>query len=276
MTNNQSSTEAEENYSQKLNDVFQILADVIAPEPRPDQPRPKIAFRQALRMILKFWVKLVTAVLKEADFWEKRFFIGTVVLVFLSCAFVVKINIIRAYRAVPDKWLIRAALICILFIYLFLLSFIALNSRRTWKSPSLYTRSRLRKSIDEAIENQSIIKFLCEKSNEKILNSARSQINLLVESIQVEDKTNSNFLPLLALGSVVLGIYVLGVPTQTLEDGKFLYGAVTGIPGIVALTLLILKLTIDLSLQSQILKYKKCLSLLERAQDLIHDRENET
>lgn len=269
---NQTSTEIEENRNQKLNDILQILAKVITPET--NTTRTEIGFRQSLLIIVNFWKNLITAVLREAGYWEKISFIGIGVFMILSIGFAVIINIIKNSNEVPDKWLIRVALVCIFLIIPPLLSFIALNARRTWKSPSLYTRVRLEKSMNEAIDDHLTIKDLCEKSDQQALKSAEIQIKFLIEAIQLQEKINSNFLPILALGSVVLSIYILGIPAQSLEGNKFLYGAVTGLPGIVALILLIFKLTIESSLQSQILKYKRCVSLLERAQASINNNEN--
>lgn len=268
MLNNQDNSRIKDD--EKFNQVFKILADVIAPE-LDSENQVKRDFLQTSKIIINFWKKAIITVLKEADWWEKIFFIGSGFLTLLCFVLAIIVSIIKNANEVPDRHFILFALICTLLIMPFWLSFIALNTRRTWESPSLHTRNKLKKAIDEAKGDRTTIEELCRKSDKQTIKSIETQIKFLVELVQVQEKRNFNFLPLLALGSVVFVIYILGIPVQSLESSKPLYGAVAGLPGIVALTLLIFKLPIESSLQSQIIKYKRCLSLLERARNLLED-----
>ncbi len=84
-------------------------------------------------------------------------------------------------------------------------------------------------------------------------------------------------MPILAFVFVVFCIYilnvVLGVDAKLVLGNNLFYGTITGISGLIALCLLILKFLHESKYESQITNYNKCISFLEKAQTIANNLE---
>ena len=117
------------------------------------------------------------------------------------------------------------------------------------------------------LTNQWLMSFVqLPRVRPQALKTAESIIkNLIIEENQTREKNISNFLPILAPSVILLCSILFGVPIKLSENTSF-YDKAIKIIGWGTLVLPIGKFIIESGLQSLILKFKRCLFILEQAQ----------
>ncbi len=130
----------------------------------------------------------------------------------------------------------------------------------------------LKQAKEDAIAYLPVVNEICTiaKGQQLALNAAESIIkSLVIEKSQVIEKNVSNLLPILATGLIVLCIIFFGVPIQLPENTSFYNKAITIVGWetlVLPIVLPIAKFIAESESQSLILKFKRCLFILEQAQ----------
>lgn len=216
--------------------------------------------------------------------WEKWSLIG---FTFSILVCIVIAILLASFRENSSAWIIQLLVwvekpsarvgMALLWISVFcLLFYSALFFLGMLKSLRESTRIYIKRIREDALINQQAARRLSRLAGitSETLESAKLHFKLEIEEVQSREKVINSLLPILALILVLFGIYFLGVPDKSLE-GDLLRGAVTGVSGVVAAALLILKFSSDLMSQSLVTHCKRCLSLLEQAQAIAKDKKDE-
>lgn len=94
-----------------------------------------------------------------------------------------------------------------------------------------------------------------------------------IKRVQASKEIISVLSPILAILIVVFTINNFGLQVQSLRN-NFLYVAVSGVSGFVALVLAVINLYREFLLQPNISKCNKCISVIKKAQIVINKSEN--
>lgn len=248
---------------EQLIKVFELLGNEIDPETGKTYSTNPLDI--LIRVIIFFKQEFISF-LKKAGFWEQRAFwfaIGSTAAYFSFAL------IILVFKIKLQSW--AKAVISLLFIFIImlsLLSFMVLNVARMQNRSKGFIRKKNqligKNNLDEQIEEQRIVNQLGNIASLQNLKEAELRFNSFIEQSQGRDQSASNFLPILALISIILYVYISGLSLQPLED--LLSGGVKGAPGVFAIILYISKFTFESESQTRILKYKKYLYFLKQAQ----------
>ncbi|MBV9387185.1 MAG: DUF2281 domain-containing protein [Chroococcidiopsidaceae cyanobacterium CP_BM_ER_R8_30] len=200
--------------------------------------------------------------------WDKVSFYGffTSLLILMILAAVVS----KSYHKIVPPWYLIGLFFSFLFGAMFLsIAFLVVLFLKYMQARQEAGKSNIEITREDAIAYQPIVNLLYTtiRGDKQKLKYAESIIkNLVIEEIQVGEKNTSNFLPLLSPILILLIIW-LGFPIQ-LPQNTSLYNTAITILGLGTAALPILKFWNEWESQSLILKFKRCLFLLEQAQNM--------
>ncbi len=152
------------------------------------------------------------------------------------------------------------------------LGWLALMFIKAWGNRKEPARKMIEQAEEDAIAYQPVVNeiFKIAKGQQQTLKVAESIIeNLIIEESQAREKILSNLLPILVTSLIILMI-LLGFPIQ-LSGNTSLYNTAITIVGWGTLVLPIGKFITESGSQSLILKFKRCLFLLEQAQAKVNN-----
>lgn len=207
--------------------------------------------------------------------WKKYFSIGLAFFIFEFSILTIAILVSKASKDphiakeswfVPIIYFLLGIALCSLVLYFVLIII------KNWESNKYPAWGMIDKAREEIIAYQPVIQKLCEieKNRQQTLKSAESIIKSLIDNLQVGEKNISNSLPILVPSLIAIIIVFIGFPIQLPGNSSF-YNAVLAIVAIGTPFIPVFKFINELGAQYQILKFKKCLLLLEQAQARAND-----
>lgn len=199
------------------------------------------------------------------------------IVVFLSSSIILTITATFALQIsskTPSSWiqalviLVYISLVGLLVSTILLLALIVNKIIKSGKEPG---RRIIKNAVEDVIAYQPVIReiYAVAQNSQQTLKNAESVIKNLIGEIQTKEKKDSYLLSIMVFGYLVLAISFV-FPIQFLDKNS-LNNLVTlqnisiaiGITGFI---ISIIKALIESRSQSQILKLRKCLFLLEQAQ----------
>lgn len=248
---------------EQLNKVFNLLGNVI--DPKTDEVSPNVS-KGSSKILIKlqnYIIGELRAFLKDAGFWEKISFWLFIVSAIGFLVFAIIIRIVKAFKIHPSDVVILLTATLLLVSSLSSFLFISFNTyRQTKKSKGFIRRKIQGLTAPDSLEQQQILVQLQEIEPE-LLKEAEYRFNLFIEQSQGAAQSASNLMPILVVIFIIFFVYS-GFSLQPLDN--LLSRSEKGLPGVFAIILYITKFISDSNLQTRLLKYKKYLSLLKRAQ----------
>lgn len=248
-------SEVEKKTNEELAFVFDLLARIIASKKGNDSKKI------SLRIIASYLYKSIAPTVRE-----KVYLTGCVT--FIVFAYVVKL--IHPQTIDFYKYRLAFTFISIICLYWFAIVKLLRNIKQQ-KSSEEIIQEDIEKAKKEVLLEQKLVKELYKKVQKHTLEIVESKFKGLIEERQIRAKTSAILIPILVLVFVLILINILGIPIDFFGN-KLLYGAVVGVPGIVAFIRPILEFSLESGLEWQIIRFKRCLSLLEQAQVLENNK----
>lgn len=199
--------------------------------------------------------------------WEKVFLYGLLTSLLILMILVAVLS--KSYHKIAPPWYLTGLVFSFLFIAMFFFIaclFVLFIKIRQGRKEAF--KINVEKNMEDMVAYQPVVKALYTTvgGNKQKLKAVELIIkDLVIEEIQGREKNTSNFLPLLS--PIVVLIIWLGFPIQFPQNTS-LYNTAITILGWGTATLPIWKLWIEWETQSLILKFKRCLFLLEQAQNM--------
>lgn len=192
-----------------------------------------------------------------------------IALVGFASSNIILILVIRFAPKDSPQALLYLPLFCLLVSIVVLLVSLLVKSMEGGKEPGRWI---INKAVEDIIAYQPVIReiYAVAQNNQKTLTNAGSIIKNLIEEIQVREKKYSFLLSIMFFGFIILAIWFI-FPVQLFENTSLNdiltpqnIAIAIGVTGTFVIP--IIKSFIESGSQSQILKLRKCLFLLEQAQ----------
>lgn len=198
--------------------------------------------------------------------WEKVFSYG--LLTSLLTLMILASLVSKSYHKIVPPWYLRGLIFSFLIIAMFLFGslVVTLVFKYYMQIEKKACKNNFEKTREDVIAYHPVVKALYTtvRGDHQKLKVAESIIkNLVIEEIQIREKNTSNLLPLFS--PIIVLIIWFAFPIQ-LPQNTSLYNTAITILGLGTSTLPIWKFFTGLESQSLILKFKRCLFLLEQTQ----------
>lgn len=239
--------EAEEKNNKDLDEVLEALESITKANPRNSKTRG---------------LRNIEVLTKSKMVWLFNVFVISMF------AFLVATKLSIYFNYKPLAFL---ALIILLFITLFLILILYLTLVEVRNSSKVSQKDTV-KNFMIKIEQEEV-KEISKKFCVLALKKAEKYIELSLKRFQSRRKTYDIILQIVVFICVVFLILFFGEPVQQLLEGKLLYGTVTGIPGLIALLILIGKFISTQNEESITNKYNEWLFILEEAQAIDDEKQ---
>lgn len=206
--------------------------------------------------------------------WQKRFGIGFLFLFLCATVLLLGSKQIILSRNIDTTeilgWTVLTLYsISLIFLVLFIIALI--KKPKNFKNSTYDFFNRIKnKSITL---DKEIVSKLGNSYHQESLKSVEQDFEDETKRLQASKEIIAVLSPILASLIVVFTIFNFGIPEQLLKT-SFVYGAVSGVPGFIALVLAVLNFYREFLLQPNITRCNKCISILKKAQIVIDKSED--
>ncbi|MCU0534020.1 MAG: hypothetical protein MUD14_08995 [Hydrococcus sp. Prado102] len=140
----------------------------------------------------------------------------------------------------------------------------------SFKTSTQLNRQNVLKNTTDAIEAEKISEELFNEFDNKTLGLTKKALKISFDESKSNYNTFSKFLPILLIIVLVMSVYITGIDISTISKK---YNLDYFFPGVTlfAFLLFLVQYFYELDIQSKMIKYEKCLMILEQAQAMAED-----